>query len=319
MSTRTIPADARARIASGSRRINPDSIHTLWITVGIVGILAVVSFMVSFAGLSEVARWVGVPEWMAWSVPTFIDLAIVAYTLAVLIHRSRGERTVASWCSLGVFTAVSVVANAAHALSVGHAVEWQAWIGAGIAAMAPLAVLAATEELGRLAVAPVTQALEDAPTPVEAPVQMQEAPVPAAPAPELAAPVTVREVEAQPAPEAPVAVEDDVPLERVPVYAVEQPLITVSLPLEAESGETPATLAWAQESTQAELKRDEPVFDALQSTTDDEESQIAEWVEAEVEAGREPSGSALARHLNVSDRTGRRKLKAFNDAQGDAA
>ena len=147
----SLPKDAGKSVRT-SRRINPDSIQTLWFTVGIVGILAATSFMVSFAGLTEVAKWVGVPSWMSWTVPAFIDLSIIAYSLAVLVHRSRGEATWASWLSLGLFTGVSVIANAAHALSFPHENAWQAWIGAGIAALAPVGVFAATEELGRLAV-----------------------------------------------------------------------------------------------------------------------------------------------------------------------
>lgn len=312
MSTRTIPAESFQRLETPSRRINPDSIHTLWVTVGIVAVLAVVSFMVSFAGLSEVARWVGVPEWMAWSVPTFIDLAIVAYTLAVLIHRSRGERTSASWCSLGVFTAVSVIANAAHALSISHAVEWQAWIGAGIAAMAPLAVLAATEELGRLAVAPVAHSLAGTVLVPEGATQMHEAlqAITASARPEL------------PTSHAPQSDTRDAPTsevasEMVTAFRVDSPRISVSLPpgIEATPIEPTAATSPAERIAQ-KTPLDEPVFESLISPADQETSRIAKWVAGEEEAGREPNGSALARHLNVSDRTGRRKLKSFNEARG---
>lgn len=145
-----------AQAASGNRgwsdRINPDSIVTLWFTVGLVCFLAVASFMVSFTGLHEVAAWAGLPEWLRWAVPVFIDVAILAYTMAVLIHRHRGEGTWASWVSLAGFTLFSVVANGAHALSIDHPDEVQRIIGAAVAALAPVAVFAATEQLGRLVI-----------------------------------------------------------------------------------------------------------------------------------------------------------------------
>lgn len=136
----------------GSDRINPDSIVTLWLTVGLVCFLAVASFMVSFTGLHEVAAWAGLPSWLRWAVPVFIDVAILAYTMAVLIHRHRGERTWASWVSLAGFTLFSVVANGAHALSIPHPDDVQRIIGAAVASMAPVAVFAATEQLGRLVI-----------------------------------------------------------------------------------------------------------------------------------------------------------------------
>lgn len=140
------------RAAQGSDRINPDSIVTLWLTVGLVCFLAVASFMVSFTGLHEVAEWAGLPLWLRWAVPVFIDVAILAYTMAVLIHRHRGERTWASWVSLAGFTLFSMIANGAHALSIPHPDEVQRVIGAAVASMAPVAVFAATEQLGRLAI-----------------------------------------------------------------------------------------------------------------------------------------------------------------------
>lgn len=137
---------------SSADRINPDSIHTLWFTVILVGFLAIASFMVSFTGLRDVAAWAGIPEWLRWAVPVFIDVAILAYTMAVLIHRSRGEKVWPSWVSLAGFTAFSMMANAAHAIALDHPNMWQRSIGASIAALAPVAVFAATEQLGRLVI-----------------------------------------------------------------------------------------------------------------------------------------------------------------------
>lgn len=137
------------------RRINPDSHKMLWIAVGLVGFVGAISFMVSFAGLVAVAEWAGLPPAMRWAVPIFIDAAILVYSIAVLIHRSRGEKTWASWTSLGAFTLVSVLANVGHVLLMPERStnEFQTLIGALVAGMAPIGVFAATEELGRMAIA----------------------------------------------------------------------------------------------------------------------------------------------------------------------
>ncbi|GAB3249130.1 DUF2637 domain-containing protein [Arthrobacter pigmenti] len=164
-----------------TNRINPDSIQALWVTVALVGFLAVASFMVSFSGLHEVAAWAGLPDWLRWAVPVFIDVAILAYTLAVLIHRHRGEPTWASWVSLSGFTLVSMIANFAHAWAMPHPNLSQRIIGAGVAALAPVAVFAATEQLGRLIIRhPVTEhvALMDRhPVTVEVPGAVSDAQV----------------------------------------------------------------------------------------------------------------------------------------------
>ncbi|MBF6671180.1 DUF2637 domain-containing protein [Glutamicibacter sp. FBE19] len=126
----------------------------LWLAVSLVGFVGAISFMVSFAGLVAVAEWAGLPPAMRWTVPIFIDTAILVYSIAVLVHRSRGERTWASWLSLGAFTFVSVLANVGHVLLLDQSVDsFKTGIGAIVAGMAPIGVFAATEELGRLAIA----------------------------------------------------------------------------------------------------------------------------------------------------------------------
>ncbi len=152
----TVPRDRSFRQGSGwsqrSRRINPDTLPVQWVVVALVVMLGITSFIVSFRALYDVAEWAGIGSQIQWAVPVFIDGAILTYAMSVLVHRSRGESTIPSWVSLGAFTAMSVTANAAHALSIPREQEWQAWIGAAIAALAPIGVFAATEQLARLVV-----------------------------------------------------------------------------------------------------------------------------------------------------------------------
>lgn len=316
----SLPKNAGRNVRT-SRRINPDSIQTLWFTVGIVGILAATSFMVSFAGLTEVAKWVGVPSWMSWTVPAFIDLSIIAYSLAVLVHRSRGEATWASWLSLGLFTGVSVIANAAHALSFPHENAWQAWIGAGIAALAPVGVFAATEELGRLAVeqpATATSGVVDLGETLQGRETSHHPVAPALP------PATEALPDALPSPAEPVAAPD-------PEDDPEDPTPTPTKPepeqdrVEASDENTPLFEQAMQESAEAELPAPEPApvaqsialpklavvpapTPAAKGNVTDMDK-LTRFVKAEIQAGRGiPTTAAVQEHLEVSNRTARRRM-----------
>jgi len=134
-------------------RIDPDTRTVVVLTVSLVGALGAVSFAVSFAGLVAVAEWAELPHWLRWAVPVFVDGALLAYTLAILVQRARGESTRFSWAALGTFTLVSVGANAAHVLGTGDVADWRTLVGAGLAALAPLGVLAATHTVADLAIA----------------------------------------------------------------------------------------------------------------------------------------------------------------------
>lgn len=138
----------------GPRRVNPDDGRFIRLVVGGVVIAGVVAFAISFTALYEVAEWLGLPPFMWWAVPVFIDLAILVYAASVLVHKARGEQTLASWAALATFTALSVFANAAHAWAYGqgHDQAWQAVVGAVIAGMVPVAIFVATEQLSRVAV-----------------------------------------------------------------------------------------------------------------------------------------------------------------------
>ncbi|WP_066217166.1 DUF2637 domain-containing protein [Arthrobacter woluwensis] len=269
-------------------RINPDSPRTLWFTVALVAFLAVASFMVSFAGLHEVATWAGLPSWLRWAVPVFVDVAILAYTLSVLIHRHRGEATWPSWVALSGFTVLSVIANAAHALSVTHENLLQAIVGAGVAAMAPVAVFAATEELGRLIIRHAHPAADEHET------VLQEVQPVATPARQIEASlVTEPHPEEGPSSESPASAEDP----RVGEDPIFQELKETST-VPAEEVQPPQQET--AEPTRASL---EVVGGSRKKPLD-----LATWVLMEEEAGRIPTGAGAAKFLGVSARTGRRRL-----------
>ena len=149
-------------------RIDPDTRPVVMVTTGLVGLMGLVSFTVSFSGLSAVAEWAALPAALRWAVPVFVDGALLAYTLAVLVQRARGESATFSWAALGAFTAVSVSANAAHVLGVSDPADWRTYAGACIAGIAPLGVFAATHTLASLAIARPDmhiEVAEDVPSP----------------------------------------------------------------------------------------------------------------------------------------------------------
>lgn len=136
-----------------SRRINPDAIPVLATAVALVGILMISSFIVSFSGIYDASEWTGLPEYFRWLPALFIDAAILAYTIALIVFKARGESVWRTTVALVGFASISVMANIAHTVSYwdGNLADFRAWVGVAITASAPIAVLMASEEIARLA------------------------------------------------------------------------------------------------------------------------------------------------------------------------
>ncbi|MCP3425815.1 DUF2637 domain-containing protein [Rothia sp. AR01] len=313
---------------SSGPRINPDSRSTLWLTVVLICTLGLTSFMVSFNGLHDVAGWVGLPVWMRWAVPVFIDIAILAYSMAAVIHRSRQEKVWPTWTTLGAFTLISVIANAAHALAAGETeTTMQSWIGAGIAAMAPVAVFAATEEISRLAFAAAPALPEVV---AEAEPEATEADDDAAE--DTAAPLPLAEVPAEATPaEAPVVADEQRPADR-PVSAPAAPL---------RNEQAASRIFDPQPATQfASWKPGEPVREpqgpvkdvpgpverqgqkepaesrsapAEPAPSESDPDGLVAWVKSQHAEGVAVTGKMVGAFLGKSDRTGRNRLTALKE------
>lgn len=137
-------------------RLNPDSIPVLATAVALVGVLMISSFVVSFSGIYDASEWTGLPEYFRWLPALFIDAAILAYTIALIVFKARGESVWRTLIGLVGFAGISVVANIAHTVSYwdGSLADFRAWVGVAITASAPIAVLLASEEITRLAFQP---------------------------------------------------------------------------------------------------------------------------------------------------------------------
>lgn len=136
-----------------SPRLNPDARPVLITAVALVSLLMVSSFAVSFSGIYEVSAWTGLPTVLQWLPALFIDAAILAYTISLIVFKARGESVWRTILGLSGFALISVVANISHTLSFwnGSLADFRAWIGVLITASAPVAVLLASEEITRLA------------------------------------------------------------------------------------------------------------------------------------------------------------------------
>lgn len=134
-------------------RINPDAKPVLFTAVALVTLLMVSSFTVSFSGIYDVSAWTGLPVVLQWLPALFIDAAILAYTISLIVFKARGESVWRTLVGLSAFAGISVVANIAHTMAFwsGEFTDFRAWIGVLITASAPIAVLLASEEITRLA------------------------------------------------------------------------------------------------------------------------------------------------------------------------
>lgn len=295
-----------------SSRMNPDDPKFIRIITLGVAFAGLVAFAISFVTLMEVASWLGLPKWMNWSVPAFIDTAILVYAGSVLIHKTRGERTWPSWLLLGTFTALSVVANASHALTFGtvHGDSWQAIIGAVIAGMVPLAVFAATEQLSRVAVEdPLSRRKE----------LQEEAEWMAAQAERERKQLEVEAEREKARQETEIAREQHVT--QLEVVRAQREAVTTRAAQAAERGEVfalpqPSEGSNAPEPEPQDNAEDEPtpIRRTPARTSSEGLDDIVEFISKRTESGEATSGADLANEFGFSDKTGRRRLNVLKES-----
>lgn len=132
-----------------ARRFHADTPFVLGVLLFLVAALAAASFYVSFSGLYAAAEWaVGVNPPLQFAVPIMLDVAIVAFTLALFVERERGERVWATWLAIATFALASATANILHTLDVTTAVNLgQLIVGAVISGGAPILLAFATDKI----------------------------------------------------------------------------------------------------------------------------------------------------------------------------
>jgi len=135
-------------------RLQPDSRPVVLLATWLVGLLALAAFVMGARGLAQVGAWAGLAGWQVWLVPVVLDVGLGVAALAAVVSRARREPARLARTLLVSLTSLSVTGQVAHVLLTTERVTTQLIVGAVIAAAAPLTVLASTEVLLSLAIAP---------------------------------------------------------------------------------------------------------------------------------------------------------------------
>lgn len=133
-------------------RLMPDTKFSLFAFLALALIAIGTSFTVSYTTLAAVAEWMRLPiPELTYIVPGFIEVIIVLSGVDYIIVRSRGGKGFVPLAAMFLLTGVAVVGNVAHTvgewLADGETIPWQGLIGAGLAALAALAVVYITKRL----------------------------------------------------------------------------------------------------------------------------------------------------------------------------
>ncbi|MCV7726495.1 DUF2637 domain-containing protein [Micrococcus luteus] len=305
-------------VRSLPRRVNPNDGRFIRAVVAGTAVAGLVAFSISFAALYEVAAWLGLPAFMHWAVPVFIDLAILVYAGSVLVHESRGESARASWWALGAFTGLSMIANGAHAWSTDNGSMWQSMVGALIAVMVPVAVFVATDQLARVAVEnPDSRRAERASLASEeaeelraqAELDRQRADLEA----EFAA--SRRQIESQKR-QAEREAEMAEARHRRELESVERESGSMPpCPVPASDVETEDVRSLQSRLVPASEGALGPA--SVVAVGKPSGSQITAWIVARAEAGQVPSAAEVAEQFGCSERTGRRRLADAREANAE--
>lgn len=128
-------------------RISPDSRPIAYGAAGLAAAIYLGAFATSFFGQASLAQFMLIPGPLQFVAPAVVDLALILFTVATLVRRSRSESTLVTNLATGFWTAVSIAANIAHVLiPAGPLPQWSpgTYAGATLSALMPLAALGAS-------------------------------------------------------------------------------------------------------------------------------------------------------------------------------
>jgi len=154
-----------ARFLKGGRLDPRESAGFSAVTLGSVLLVWVFGCWASFQGLIAVAGWMRLSGPVEIAVPIVVDGAILAFTLLAVKLRSIGKPTKKTWNKVGLFTAVSVVANGSHVwfdtpVISGAVFPFTVVAGVFVAALMPVAQLLTAHGLVDMLVEDPTQSPE---------------------------------------------------------------------------------------------------------------------------------------------------------------
>lgn len=110
----------------------------------LVGGLAVLAFVLSYASLRHLAEANGTGWTLSWVWPLLLDFAMVVFSLAILRGNLRGERTWYPWTLTVIYASLATIANVLDVMTLGLP---PAVIAAAVKAIAPLTLVLAFELL----------------------------------------------------------------------------------------------------------------------------------------------------------------------------
>jgi Protein of unknown function (DUF2637)/Homeodomain-like domain len=137
---------AMSKMQRNVLRLDPAARGPVLFAIYAIALIVCVSFVLSFASLSTLAEWMALPVYLGPLLPVFIDGAIIVYTYAAIAARAEGESSVRPWLWVGLWTAVSSGANAAHAWLNGPQ-GYEGLVGAVLAGLIPVGSLLGTHEI----------------------------------------------------------------------------------------------------------------------------------------------------------------------------
>lgn len=97
---------------------------TNYITMGLVFLLAIGAFVLSYVALWDIAIKHGLPKTLAWIWPLLIDGSIVVFSIAVIRAALHGEGERWPWSLIIVFTVATIAFNALHSNQIPVATKY---------------------------------------------------------------------------------------------------------------------------------------------------------------------------------------------------
>jgi hypothetical protein len=129
------------------------------ITAGLVSLLALLAFVLSYSSLQHMAAAHGVGPRLSYLWPLLLDFAMIVFSLAILRANLRQESARYPWTLAVIFAGLATLGNVldveAMAALLGIATIW---ISASVKALAPIALVLAFELLMKMVRAEIERA-----------------------------------------------------------------------------------------------------------------------------------------------------------------
>ena len=260
-------------------------------------VLAATSFTAGVPGLLDAGRWARLGD-MAWLTPIAIDGGLVFFSASAMAWRAETARaSKLGWLMVWTLSAVSVAAQIAHVLGDNPTPGVQDYVGAGVASMFPLLVLASTRQFEMLRFSRLIDREANR-------VAARDA---------LEAPKTAKAKKPQKA----IAKSTAKPAPNPPRGQGSRPNVTLerpgALPAGAPSGTALAQPAASTAKPSMALVGQARAVDAGDTDQPVGEAEVLEWVRARVLAGERPSATTVGEMLGKSKASGLRLVNRVTE------